>query len=501
MEVRAGEIHGLIGHNGSGKSTLVKILAGIEKPDAGAIRLGGQALDPAMSARERQDLGLSFVHQDLAVLPDISVLDNMRVGRYRRRWPAGPVNWSDERDATCDALAEFGLKCDPDMPAGALREAERALLAIARAVDQIREAAAGTLVLDEPTVFLDRVSSKRLFEAMKVARSLGRGVLFVSHKIQEVCAICDRVTVLREGEVIATVDATGASADELIEMMLGHRPAPSRPARAQEVFRAPAALQVRDLTGAGVVDASFTIHRGEILGLTGLVGSGFEDVPYLLYGSTHVRAGAARLGDQELHLATHAPRHSLRKGMVLVPSERVEQSIVGTLSVRENLTLPRLSEFFRGLRLRADRERAAADELIELYGIGAPDCEHPLWSLSGGNQQKAVLAKWFQARPHVALLHEPTQGVDLGARATIFRLLRAAAEAGCGVLIASSDEEALAEVCDRVIVFHDGAPSATLSGEALIPEIIAGVAYRAPDQVVCLTSGRGRRAPRAYAGG
>lgn len=496
LDVRGGEIHGLIGHNGSGKSTLVKILAGVETPDEGAVSLGGTALGPALSARERHALGLAFVHQDLGVLPQLPVLDNFRVGRYGRRWRGGPVHWRRERRATEEALAEFGLSCDARAPLSELREAERALLAIARAVDQIRAAPSGVLVLDEPTVFLDRHSAARLFGAMRVARSLGRGVLFISHKLEEVCASCDRVTVLREGEVVATLETGETSPDALIELMLGRRPAPVRPARSQAVLRAAPALEVRDLAGGGVARASFVVHQGEILGLTGLIGAGFEDVPYLLYGSAPATAGTLRLAGEERELVRHRPRRALRDGIVLVPSDRASGGMAGSLSVRENLTLPRLRDFFRGLRLRGDRERAAADELIAGHGIAPAAREARISSLSGGNQQKVVLAKWFQGAPRVALLHEPTQGVDLGARATIFALLSAAAKAGCAVVVASSDEDALAEICDRVIVFHDGVPTTELAGEALRPDVIAGVAYQSPDDVVCAATAHAQRAPR-----
>jgi ribose transport system ATP-binding protein len=463
LGVRSGEIHGLIGHNGSGKSTLVKLLGGLYEPDEGTVALRGE---PA------------FVHQTLGVVPGEAIVDNVRVGRYRRRWRGGPIDWKHEHGQAARALERFGVTCDPRAPVASLREAERALLAIARAVDQLGEEAGGLLVLDEPTVFLDKNSVGRLFEAMHVARGEGRAVLFVSHKLDEVRTICDRISVLREGRLVATVDAKDVSHDELIELMLGRSIAALTRTRTERVEGADV-LSVEGLSGGSVTDLSFSVRRGEIVGLTGLVGSGFEDVPYLLYGSTRASSGTLRLGDEAIDVPAVTPRSAIASGVVLVPADRAGAGIVGTVSIRENMTLPKLDDFFRGGRLRHGAERSTAAGLVQTYGVKPANAEAAIGTLSGGNQQKALLGKWLQDGPAAALLHEPTQGVDLGARADIFALLRSVADAGCAVVVASSDEDCLAQLCDRVIIFHDGEATTEVVGEQVEAETIAALSYQA----------------------
>jgi ribose transport system ATP-binding protein len=480
LDVRGGEIHGLIGHNGSGKSTLVKLLSGVHESDRGTILLGGEPLRRGASRHEPGKPGMAFVHQDLAVVPGESILDNVRVGRYRRRWPGGPVDWPGERAHTRAALERFGLECDVDAPLASLRESERALLAIARAADQLAQSSEGVLVLDEPTVFLDRVSVERLFGAMRIARDMGRGVLFVSHKLEEVLAICDRVSILREGELIASRATAGLSQDELIELMLGRSAASIVPSRGRDVQETRALLRVSGLTGGGIQDLSFSVHPHEVVGLTGLVGAGFEDIPYLLYGSMPSVAGEASLGDREIDLPSLSPRRAIKEGIVLVPADRAGAGVFGQARVRENVTLPVLDAFFRLGAFQHRAERARARELVSEYGVLPQDsAESPIGSLSGGNQQKAALGKWLQTRPRVALLHEPTQGVDLGARADIFALLRKLADDGCAVVAISQDEDVLAQICDRVIVFHSGRVAAELSREWVDAETIAGACYQA----------------------
>ena len=421
---------------------------------------------------------MSFVHQDLGLAPSLTVVENLRVGEMATsRRPF--VSWRAERRRARAAFARYGLAIDPAAQITDLRPVERALVAIVRAMEEIRETheGRGILILDEPTVFLPREDVHQLFGLVRDLASGGASVIFVSHDLDEVHEITDRVTVLRDGRVVGTRVTAEAGEGDLVEMIIGRRLAQFSAEHRDLTGREPLAI-VRGLAGRGIDGIDFDLHAGEVLGLTGLVGSGFEDVPYLLFGAGGARAGEITAGAVTQPLKRGAPSRALRAGMALIPGDRQRDGAVGSLSVGENVTLPVLrGHAVGGLALNRLSLRRRARGLCADYDVRPADPSAGYGSLSGGNQQKALLAKWLQIAPKILLLHEPTQGVDVGARQQIYERIRLAAADGAAVLCASSDFEQLATICDRVLVIARGRIASELVGEEVSKERLAERCY------------------------
>jgi ribose transport system ATP-binding protein len=464
LSIAAGEVHGLLGENGSGKSTLIKILAGYHEPEEDArLTINGQSVALPLHPGQFRELGISFVHQDLGLVESLTVLDNLRVGRYEPSL-VGHIDWRRERQAATDMLATFNLAIDPDQKIGELRDIDRALIAIVRAVADIEGGGGrGLLVLDEPTVYLPRDSIEHLFRIMREVAQRGNAVLFVTHHLREVLAVTNRVTVLRDGRVAGTVTTSRTSEKELVSMIIGRVLDDADMVRASN--RADGStVRVTDLQGGSVQGSSFAIGDGEILGVTGLVGMGFEDVPGLMYGALKCIGGTLEIHGVSYSLPNLTPKQSRHIGIAMVPANRLRHAVVPSLTVADNLMLPVLSRHFRGLRLDIGSLNREATRLLTEFDVRPPDPNRRMGTLSGGNQQKAVLAKWLQNPPRLLLLHEPTQGVDVGARREIFEIIRNVALSGTAVLVASAEEEDLERLCDRILVFKDGEPRLELSG-------------------------------------
>ncbi|HWV88030.1 MAG TPA: sugar ABC transporter ATP-binding protein [Capillimicrobium sp.] len=490
LTIEHGEVHGLLGENGSGKSTLIKVLAGYHVPEPGAeLEVNGQPVRLPLAPNRFRELGLAFVHQDLGLIGDLTVLENLRVGDLSSSRSLH-IRWSRERRAARETFARYGFDLDPSALVNELPETDRALLAIVRAVEEMRAALAhdqrGLLVLDEPTVFLPREGVQRLFSLVRDVVARDASVLFVSHDLDEVREITDRVTVLRDGRVHATVATREATEAQLVEMIIGrslaahHHTAPERPAG--EVT-----LAVRNLGGRTVHDVDFEAHRGEILGLTGIIGSGFDEVPYLLFGARPCQVGELQVGGRSHPLPLMTPRAALKARMALIPADRQVDGSVGTLSVTDNAMLQVLDRY-RPAALRLRRLRADTHDLLERFDVRPRDPQADYESLSGGNQQKVLLAKWLQTRPEVLLLHEPTQGVDIGAREQIFNLLRSEADRGTTIVVASSDHEQLAALCDRVLVFGRGRVARELTGGDVTKSRIAEQALNSSAGTASITT-------------
>lgn len=476
LVVMPGSIHGLLGQNGSGKSTLIKILAGFHTADRG-VEVWQDGVQVTSQRAQALD-GLAFVHQDLGLVEGLSVMENLAVGRYRSRM--GLVDWRGERRAAEKLLGRFDVRTFPDAPVSALSEVQRALVAIARAVDGIeRQGRPGLLILDEPTVYLPKDGVDRLFGTMRTVADSGTSVLFVSHQLTEVAEITDELTVLRGGRVTASAPTSSANPAQLVEWIVGRAVSdvyPSHPAP-----RADAPLvAVRNLSGREATGVDLTIRAGEVLGVTGLIGSGFEEIPYLLYGASTAASGELTYLEKTTPVHRMTPARAIRRGIVMVPGNRARQSVAATLSVGENIEIPVLRRFSRSRLVRRGPLRTHLRALLRTYDVRPPDPSRLMATLSGGNQQKAVVGKWLQVEPRVLLLHEPTQGVDVEARADVFRVLAGVVSGGAGALLASSEFEDVARVCDRVLVFQRGAVVAELDGEGLTPELIADVSYRDP---------------------
>jgi ribose transport system ATP-binding protein len=472
LRVEKGEVHSLLGENGSGKSTLIKILAGFHAPEPGGeLWINGKPVQLPLKPGEFRGFRMSFVHQHLALMPTLTVLENLLLPKLSTA-RGMRLSWGAERRRARQTLADFEVDLDLNAQVGSLSQIERALLAIVRAATELGEGGddeewgAGLLILDEPTVFLSEEGLQRLFRLVETVVARGASVIFVSHDLDEVLAVSDRATILRDGKVAGVVNSKETSKLRLVELIVGHE---LEAAMASD-NRAPTAermVEVRGLrTENGVTqDVDFSLHRGEIVGITGLVGSGFDEIPYLLYGAWPGTEGTLSIDDRDWQLGDITPAKALEAGMALIPANRQRDGSIASLSVADNVTMQVLGDYFRGLRLRSGEMSREAAKTLRDFDVRPPRPDLRYSSLSGGNQQKVVLAKWLQQPRKLLLLHEPTQGVDVGARAQIFELIRAEAKGGTAALCASSDHEQLELLCDRVLVLAHGRVVKELVGD------------------------------------
>jgi len=492
LTVLRSEIHGLLGENGSGKSTLIKILAGYHEPEAGSLIVNGADIRLPLRAGEYRSLGFEFVHQDLGLIPTLSVTENLYLSEIASPRNRYFISWSRAANQAADTFARYGVSIDPRATVQHIRPVERALLAIVRALEGLRaEDRDGTratlLILDEPTVFLPRHEVAVLFEFVRGVAERGSSALFVSHDLDEVRELTNRITVLRDGRVAGTVVTSETSKQQLVHLIIGRELEEMDAGQPMQVAARPVRMRVEGLATPTLEDVSFELHEGEVLGLTGLVGSGYDDVVYAMYGATPALAGALTLDGRRVELAGITPRSAMRLGIALVPADRQRDGSVASLPATDNLNLLVLDRFFRGGRLRhGDMERNARSLMAE-FDVRPPRPELEYGSFSGGNQQKALMAKWQHVEPAVMLLHEPTQGVDVGARQQIFEMIRAAAQVSA-TICASADYEQLAAICDRVGVLARGRLVGFLTGDDLTKERLADYCLRSSDAGVLLTS-------------
>ncbi len=417
---------------------------------------------------------MSFVHQHLGLIPALTVVENLLLGRLAER-DAWAIRWTAERRAAAKLFADYELGLDPDARVADIAPVERALLAIVRAITEMSEESGvgrGLLVLDEPTPFLPKRDVDRLFHLVRAVVAKGASVIFVSHDVDEVMEITDRATVLRDGKVAAAIVTARATKTDFIEAIVGRRLTASPPPAPPETRGASHAI-VHNLSGGVIEDFSLDLAAGEVVGVTGLIGSGYDEIPYLIYGARHARRGTLDIGGEGATLAEMTPHEAIRRGVVLVPADRANAGVIGPLPVSDNVTMPTLGTRFNPWMLNRRAMTADAAEMADRFEVKPPDPTMAIASLSGGNQQKVVLAKWFQMQPKLILLDEPTQGVDVGARQTVFHHIAAAASTGAAVLCASSDYEQLAAICSRVLIFAEGRVVAALEGAEITKEAIA----------------------------
>jgi ribose transport system ATP-binding protein len=475
FSVQPGEVHGLIGQNGAGKSTLVKILAGYHAPDAGSIMLRGQHLALPMSPRELRRRGVGLFHQNLALVPSLSILDNLHVGRHPKS-ALSRLRIRDEETQARRVLQRASLYTSPDQLVSELSQAERAMLSFVRALEDAERRPGGLLILDEPTAYLPGTSVNTILRYLREFVDNGGGVVFVSHRLDEVRRFTDRITVLRDGKLVGVVDTRLTSEEAMISMMLGRELGqlyPATPAPKGDLL-----LEANALRSAVVKGVSFSLHVGEVLGLTGLIGMGHDDVPYIAYGSAPDRDGTISVDSQTIAVSAMNPVRARKLGMGLLPADREGESGVLAASLMENLTLTCLNDFFRRGKLMHREERRHATRLATSFEVRPTTPEARLGDLSGGNQQKALLAKWLHIKPRIQFLHEPTQGVDIGSRRQIFQLIEEAARNGTAFIISSSEYEDLAHICTRVLIFRSGTIVGELSGGSLTGDKITELCYR-----------------------
>jgi ribose transport system ATP-binding protein len=473
LTLERGEVHGLLGENGSGKSTLIKILAGYHLPEPEAhIEVNGQVVTPPLQQSDHLALGIGFVHQDLGLFESMSVLENLRVPSLTRTGSAW-LSWSKERRAARETLERFDLRFNLEAPVSSLSRTDRAMLAIVRTFDQLAKGSEGSrvkglAVLDEPTAFLPAEGKEKLYGLIRAFARGGGAVLFVSHDLEEVLEITDRVTVLRDGRVCGTRSTRDTSPSQLVELIVGHSLGVQMSASAgRSLVRAEGSAHVDGLKARGIGPVDLEVGAGEVVGLAGLIGSGADEIPYLLFGAMPAEDGLMHLGPASYQLARMSPDVAMRAGLALVPADRLGEGAVNSLKVLDNITLPVLNAYYRKGWLQRGAMASDASDLIRRFRVRPPTADATLGTLSGGNQQKVLLAKWVQTDPLLLLLHEPTQGVDVGAREEIFAYIRQAADRAVAILCASHDHEQLAMICDRVLVMSRGRVTGELAGDEL----------------------------------
>ncbi|MDR6100530.1 ribose transport system ATP-binding protein [Agrobacterium larrymoorei] len=479
LSIRRGEVFGLLGQNGSGKSTMIKVLAGFHQPEEESeVILWGQKMPLPLNQMDIKTKGVAFVHQHLALLPSLTVVENMRVTALGGKSPWF-VSWKKEAEKIARLFSEFDLAIDPLATVATLSPVERAFVAIIRAFEDLRASDAGyggegILVLDEPTPFLPAADVKRLFSLIRSIVKTGASVVIVTHDINEVRDITDRVAVLRDGQLVAVLDTKTTERQAILDTIVGSRV--DAFVKARKVEAQPKAIDVSGVTDGMAQPFDFHIGEGETLGVTGLIGSGFAALPYMLYGA-HKGFGCITIGGQVVDLEKITPAKAQRIGIAFLPGDRLGAAGVGSLSVTDNITLPVLSQHVGPLGLDRDMMARDAARLSEIYDVRPPRPEMMLASLSGGNQQKVLLAKWLQIKPKLLMLDEPTQGVDFGARQQIFKALDRATAEGTSILCASTDNEQLEQICDRIIVFSKGRPVTELKGEDITRKAITEACF------------------------
>ncbi|WP_210490850.1 galactofuranose ABC transporter, ATP-binding protein YtfR [Microvirga antarctica] len=463
--LHAGEIHGLLGENGAGKSTLIKVLTGVFKRDAGTIRLDGDdiaARDPA----DALALGIGTVYQEVNLLPNLSVAENLFIGRQPHRF--GLVRTGEMRRLSEKLLAGYGLDIDVANPLGTYSVAVQQIVAIARAVDL----SAKVLILDEPTASLDAQEVETLFGILRDLRSRGIGILFVTHFLDQVYAICDRITVLRNGRLVGSRPIAELPRIALVSMMLGRELAAEALHRNQrKTVTGEPLVTFKDYGKRRLMEPfDLEVRPGEVVGLAGLLGSGRTETAKLVFGIERADSGQAFVDGKPVRIAT--PRDGARLRFGFTPEDRKTEGIVAELSVRENIILALQAQ--RGwLRLIPRRKQEEiADRFIKLLDIRTPDAEKPIGLLSGGNQQKALLARWLATEPRFLILDEPTRGIDVGAHAEIIRVIERLCEEGLALLVISSELEEIASYSDRVVVLRDRRHVRELSGSDVSADTI-----------------------------
>lgn len=467
LTVEAGTVHAVVGENGAGKSTLLKLIAGALRPDGGRILWDGAAVQFAVP-RDALRRGITVIYQELALVPRLGATANIFLGMERTR--GGVLDHDAMRETATRVLAELGLFIDPDVPVGALSVAQRQLVELARAL--VRDAR--LVALDEPTAALTAHEVAHLAAQVEWLTAKGIAIVFVSHRLEEVRRLAGTITVLRDGRRVWTGSASEVDEAGLIRRMVGRDVEHQRlsPGRAPEPTPL---LEARGLTREPAFrNVSLSLRRGEILGLGGLVGAGRTEVARALAGIDAWDAGTVVLDGTPY--APRSPRDAAARGVVYFPEDRMHQGLVLGMRVRENVTLPTLARFTRGGVVQRAPERETARQSVTAVDLKPPDPERVTATLSGGNQQKVVLAKWLLAEADVLLFDEPTRGVDIATKADLHRRIRALADAGKAVLVISSELPELLALADRVLVMREGSPAGELSGDDLSAERVLTMA-------------------------
>lgn len=469
FEMLRGEVHALLGENGAGKSTMIKIISGVHKPDEGEMRLNGQPIH-FNSPREAQQHGIATIYQELGLYPELTVAENIFMGHAPRRNLGifKPIDWREMETRALNLLAELNIHdLDVRRKVGTLNVGNRQRVEIAKALSLDAQ----ILIMDEPTAALTESDVERLFSIVRLLRERGVGIVYISHRLQEVFELADRVTVLRDGEYIGTQPVSQTTERDLISMMVGRtidNLYPKQDAQIGEVV-----LEVRNLNAPPTTrDVSFKVHAGEIVGLAGLVGSGRSETAQVIFGITPAQSGTILVNGQPVSIKH--PKDAIQHGIAYVPEDRGSQGLVREMTLRENSSMAVLEKVSRASFIDTAQEQHMAAEAIEALGIRAYSIEQTANKLSGGNQQKVVVGKWLASNPRLLIMDEPTRGIDVGAKSEIHRRMsQLAAERGLGILMISSELPEVLGMSDRVLVMREGRIVAEFPREQANQEVIA----------------------------
>jgi galactofuranose transport system ATP-binding protein len=475
LEVEAGEVHALIGQNGAGKSTLIKVLTGYHRKDAGEVLFLGRPFEVG-SPQQAQKSGISTIYQEINLVPLRSVTENICLGREQRRF--GLLDWTAMHEEATRLLARFNVKIDVRRPLMDFSTATQQMVAIARAIGF----SARLVIMDEPTSSLDEQEVSVLFDVIRQLKADGISVIFVSHKLDELYEVCDRVTIMRDGSTVRTARMQEIDKLELVSQMLGRDVSRAQGhatafAAAKKTAATDAVLEAHSLAARPVVqEVTFGLHRGEIAGFAGLLGSGRTETVRLVFGAGRPSAGQMTLAGRPY--APQQPRDAIAAGLGYVTEDRKLEGVIPDLSVAENMTLTLLPRISRNGIVSEEEQRKVVERFIKELGIKCSGPNQKIRELSGGNQQKVLLARWLAMNPDILILDEPTRGIDVGAKGEIQRIIRSLADSGLAVLMISSELEEVIEGADRVFVLREGRTVAELTGSDITEErVVAAMAH------------------------
>lgn len=448
FEVKPGEIHALIGENGAGKSTLMRVLSGVFLPDNGTIYWKDQPVQITKPS-DAQAIGISMIHQELAVIPNLDVAKNIFLGREPQSNIPGVIDWKKLYEQAQKQLGLLGLEIEPKTEVQSLTIAQQQIVEVVKALSMD----ASLIVMDEPTSALTEQEVEALFEYMMHLREQGVSIVFISHRLEEVYRISDRITVLRDGQFIGTHDASELSQDDVVKMMVGREIDQAIAREAKQI--GDVILRIDNLSsGSEVKDATFNLHRGEILGIAGLVGAGRTALAEMIFGARDIDNGSIWLSGKEAKIKS--PAHAIRSGLGFITEDRKGQGLFMNMAVWQNIVMAAIQGFTQAGFIRRNATQKESDALVEKLDIKTPSLSQKVANLSGGNQQKVIIARWLLLEPKILILDEPTRGIDVGAKAEIHNLLKQMADAGVGIIMISSELPEILGVSDRVLVMREG---------------------------------------------
>ncbi|MBN2470278.1 MAG: sugar ABC transporter ATP-binding protein [Anaerolineae bacterium] len=466
FDLKKGEVHALVGENGAGKSTLVKVLGGVVPRDSGKIFFEGQEV-AFHRPIEAQQAGISIIHQELTVMPSLSVIENLFMGRMHGNF-GWLLNWGELEQRARAALEIVRLDVDPHATVRDLTISQRQMIEIARAVSDN----AKLIIMDEPNSSLSETETERLFEVINDLQEREIAIIYVSHKIEEVLRISQRITVFKDGQYVGTLQREEASEDRVINMMVGRELDRSSISIPQNVGST--LLEVRNLTSARFKDISFDVRAGEIVAFAGLVGAGRSETLRALFGADRYDSGEIIFDGKPVHFTS--PQQAIRQGIAMVPEDRKVQSLFMGMKIMYNISLAQLPVLVRNNIIRGNVERGTAQDFVRKLDIRLASIDDPVSSLSGGNQQKTVLARWLATKPRLLILDEPTHGVDVGAKSEIYELMRQLAREGMGIILISSELPEIMVLAHRIVVMHEGRITGIVNREDATEELLMAYA-------------------------